>query len=145
MRRALLVAVLMTLVFGPFGHRANAQAYSGVYAFVDIPYQGETVASGAFYVAGWALDCATGYNPPHFAVALWNHGTQSWYFPSGTIYQHLPRGDVRQAYLETCPRVTPYTGYHIYLDSVPPGVYRLWVYWSDGVNTVSNPVEVTIT
>jgi hypothetical protein len=146
MRRVLLVAVLMVFVSGAFGHRGNTvHATAGVYAFIDIPYQGQTVASSNFYVAGWSLNCATGANPPHFAVALWNHGTQSWYFPSGTIYLGLHRPDVAAAYSSTCPGVSEYTGFHIYPDSVPPGVYRLWVSWTDGLNNYAHtPVEVTI-
>jgi hypothetical protein len=56
------------------------QAQGSLIGFVDIPYQGQTVAATSFYVAGWIVDCGSSI-PPDVSVGLWNYDTQTWWFP----------------------------------------------------------------
>jgi hypothetical protein len=148
MKRRLLVAVLIALVFGAIDHRSNRlRATAGVYSFVDIPYQGQNVAAGALYIAGWALDCATGVNPTYGWVDVWSHDTQSWVGTGNTVYGGGYRPDVTAAMSSTCSGMSDYTGHAMYLNStLAAGSYRLWVRWADSTMTYvdSKPVDVTV-
>jgi hypothetical protein len=148
MRRRLMIAVLIALVFGAIDHRGSrVRATAGVYSFVDIPYQGQNVAAGALYVAGWALDCATGTTPTYGWISVWSHDTQSWLAAGTTPYAGGYRPDVTAAMSSTCPGMSDYTGHAMYLfPTLAPGSYRLWVRWADSTMTYidSKPVDVTV-
>lgn len=148
MKKRILVAILL-LVGGAIRYDANtAYATQSMYGYVDIPSSGQSVARGAFYVAGWAFECATGNPPVSMTYHLHNPAIGNWIPSSYTLYTGVHRPDVSAAYSGACPNVTDYSGYHLYPGSgnwPPAGSWTLHVAWTDGVTTYSQSMPITIT
>jgi hypothetical protein len=142
----LVLAALLLVIGAPLG--GYSQSSNFILACADIPgVETDGVAHvpyGYFYVAGWAMDCATGAWPSAAFVGL-----QRMDVPPGESAQWAPaslvavgpiyRPDVATAFGGVCPNVTNLsTGYALYVDPQPPrGRWKLFVVWAnyDGTQT----------
>jgi hypothetical protein len=145
------LAVLALVACAPIvGH---TQAKDFILASADLPgVEADGVAHvnyGSFYLAGWAMDCATGARPDAVFVGLRRltvaaGESAQWapasIIPVGPIY----RPDVAAAFGGACTGVTALsTGYALYLNpQPPPGLWRVFVVWAnyDGSQTAQTLV-----
>ncbi|HEU4890004.1 MAG TPA: hypothetical protein VFT47_00545 [Vicinamibacterales bacterium] len=145
MKKRILVAILLSVIVAVSYDDNKTYATEAMYGYVDIPTSGQTIARGAFYVAGWAFECSTGNAPVSMSIGLFNPSI-GWWIPNITRYTGIHRPDVSAAYSGACPNVTDYSGYHIYPSAwPPPGQWTLHVNWTDGVTSYNQNMPVTIT
>lgn len=141
-----VLAALSLLIFAPVV--AHTQPSDFILASVDIPgVETDGVAHvtyGYFYLAGWAMDCATGARPDAAFVGLERVDVPSgesahWMPASITAVGPIFRPDVKAAFGGVCQGVTDLsTGYALYLDPQPPrGRWRLFVVWANYDGTQS--------
>ena len=143
--RVVLAALSLVVCVPLAGH---TQPSNFILACVDIPGV-ETdgvahVSYGTFYLAGWAMDCATGARPDAAFVGLERLDTPPgesahWMPASITAVGPIYRPDVAAAFGGVCQRVTDLsTGYAIYVDPQPPrGRWRMFVVWANYDGTQS--------
>ena len=148
--RIVLVGLSLVLCVPVAGH---TQPSNFILASVDIP-GAETdgvahIGYGSFYLAGWAMDCATGAWPSALFVGLQRltvppGESAQWAPASVTAVGPIYRPDVAAAFGGVCTSVTDLsTGYALYLDpQPPPGQWRLFVVWAnyDGTQTAQTRI-----
>ena len=113
-----------------------------VYSSIDYPKNGDVIPSSAFVVRGWALECASGKQPPVKSVSLWNFNTNSWWIP--TKFKFIPqyRHDVAVYFRDVCPAGDWSTGYELHVSpQPPPGRYRLYINWANYYGAKSDPKQ----
>jgi hypothetical protein len=127
MKMRLLAGLLVLLAAAP------AAAQGPIYANIDIPNVAGTAIYGpGFYIAGWALDCASGMNPASIALIDTDllRETVQW-MPASWI-GGLARPDVQRVMNGTCPGTTLGTGYALVpLVDLEPGWHVLTVMYHD--------------
>ena len=146
-----VLASLLLVVGAPIA--GHTQPPDFILASVDIPGV-ETdgvahVSYGYFYLAGWAMDCATGARPNSAFVGLERLNalpgeSAHWMPDSLTAVGPIYRPDVALAFGGVCQNVTDLsTGYALYVNPQPtPGRYRLFVVWAnyDGTQTAQSRI-----